>query len=115
MSESASEWTFIPSHDNWNGVAVPECWTNEEGDTVYSGPNVNPSSFMYPLFEHMQREHGLTLLESELSDIVQIAAPFTERAKALQAVRNWYDRDGSVGGLSTIMDALVDPLTISEL
>jgi hypothetical protein len=38
MSESASEWTFIPSHDNWNGVAVPECWTNEEGDTVYTDP-----------------------------------------------------------------------------
>ena len=32
-----------------------------------------PSSFFYPLFEHLSREHGLTLLESELAEIVSIA------------------------------------------
>ena len=31
-----------------------------------------PSSGLYPLFEHMANEHGLTLLDSELNDIVSI-------------------------------------------
>jgi hypothetical protein len=29
--------------------------------------------FFFPLFEHMSREHGLTLIDSELSEIVRIA------------------------------------------
>lgn len=32
-----------------------------------------PSSFFYPLFELMSREHGLTLLESELAEIVSVS------------------------------------------
>lgn len=28
--------------------------------------------FRYPLFEHMSREHGLTLLDSEMDDILQV-------------------------------------------
>lgn len=31
-------------------------------------------SFYYPLFEHLSREHGLTLLDSELAEIVRICA-----------------------------------------
>ena len=27
----------------------------------------------YPLFEHMQNEHGLTLLESELQEIIRLS------------------------------------------
>ncbi|MFA6962407.1 MAG: hypothetical protein WC205_16755 [Opitutaceae bacterium] len=32
-----------------------------------------PASFYYPLFEHMSREHGLILTESELAEITRIA------------------------------------------
>ena len=31
-----------------------------------------PGSVIYALFEHMEAEHGLTLLESELTEIVRI-------------------------------------------
>ena len=33
---------------------------------------VSPSSVTYALFKHMSDEHGLTLLESEMSEIVRI-------------------------------------------
>ena len=33
---------------------------------------VSPSSVTYALFEHMAAEHGLTLLESEMTEIVRI-------------------------------------------
>jgi hypothetical protein len=33
-----------------------------------------PRSFYYPLFEHMSREHGLTLIDSELADIAAVVA-----------------------------------------
>ncbi len=35
-----------------------------------SSPGVShPSTGTYPLFEHMSREHGLTLIETELDEI----------------------------------------------
>lgn len=46
-----------------------------------------PCSFYYPLFEHMSREHGLTLLDSELAEIARIAGPLTAHAKALEDLR----------------------------
>ena len=33
----------------------------------------------YPLFEHMQNEHGLTLLESELDEIIRLSDEVKER------------------------------------
>lgn len=33
-------------------------------------------------------------------------------SEALQAVRDWYDRDGSVGGLDIVMEEHVEPLTV---
>lgn len=76
--------------------------------------NHQPSSFLFPLFEHLNREHGMILLESELAEIVRVAAPLSKQAEALQAVRDWYDRDGSVGGCDTMMEEHVEPLTIDS-
>ena len=45
----------------------------------------SPASFLYPLFEHMSREHGLTLLDSELQEIVRVATPLAQaRIKELE-------------------------------
>lgn len=33
----------------------------------------------YPLFEHMQNEHGLTLLESELQEIIRLSDEVKKR------------------------------------
>lgn len=38
-----------------------------------------PVSIFYPLFEHMANEHGLTLLESELEEIVRISVLVNDR------------------------------------
>lgn len=38
-----------------------------------------PVSIYYPLFEHMANEHGLTLLESELHEIVRISVLVNDR------------------------------------
>lgn len=57
------------------------------------------SSFWYPLFEHMSREHGLTLLESELSEIVGVVADIIrpqmteDYIAALKTALEWCERD----------------------
>lgn len=38
---------------------------------VSSKPQPQPN-FYYPLFQHMSHEHGLTLLDSELADIIRV-------------------------------------------
>jgi len=38
-------------------------------------------SVYFPLFEHMSKEHGLTLLDSELAEIIRIASQFGEDAE----------------------------------
>lgn len=59
--------------------------------------NSAPSTANYPLFEHMQKEHGLTLTESELSEIVgvvkgmepKVPVPdFVTREEMLKTIRN---------------------------
>lgn len=42
-----------------------------------------PCSAHYALFEHMSNEHGLTLLDSELTEIVRIARTQTMRLSSL--------------------------------
>ena len=42
--------------------------------------------FFFPLFEHMAREHGLTLIDSELSEIVRIAEKLGEERIRLRAL-----------------------------
>lgn len=51
--------------------ADPECWN----DTVSTGCAFNsaePLPYAYPLFKHMSDEHGLTLIDSELYEIMRI-------------------------------------------
>ena len=43
-----------------------------------------PSSYLYPLFEHMANEHGLTLLDSELNEIVHIVLEMQRVAMAAE-------------------------------
>lgn len=38
-----------------------------------NAPNL-PKPWMYDLWEHLHNEHGLTLLESEIDEIVRLAA-----------------------------------------
>lgn len=42
-------------------------------------------------------------------------AKIAELEKALQEVRNWYERDGSVGGCDNLMEDFVEPLTKKDL
>lgn len=41
------------------------------------GPKREPSTAHYPLFDHMSRAHGLTLLESEMDEIVRVVHRMT--------------------------------------
>ena len=51
-------------------------------------------SYYYPLFEHLSREHGLTLVESELTEIVRIAEKLSADARRL----DWLaDRENEIG------------------
>lgn len=45
------------------------------------------SSFLYPLFEHMQREHGLTLADSELEEICHVCRQLETTAEEQAADR----------------------------
>ena len=44
-------------------------------------------SVYFPLFEHLSREHGLTLLDSELAEIVRIAATLPPIAQERHELR----------------------------
>ena len=46
--------------------------TTEGADKSHSSPSQCSTSVFYPLFEHMAQTHGLTLTESEMSDIASI-------------------------------------------
>jgi len=46
-----------------------------------------PGSVIYALFEHMEAEHGLTLLESELTEIISIVNA------SLEARLEWWMRN----------------------
>lgn len=67
--------------------------------SILSGVAGSPVYFFYPLFEHMSREHGLTLLESEISEIVGVVAELIrpqmteEYITALQTALIWCERD----------------------
>jgi hypothetical protein len=45
-----------------------------------------PSSFYYPLFELMAREHCLTLIETELAEIVRVSETLSEELRRLRRV-----------------------------
>lgn len=53
-------------------------------------------------------------LENAIEAIINEMLDSRER-RALQAVRDWYDRDGSVGGCDNLMEEHVEPLTVSSL
>lgn len=44
------------------------------GHPLWVEPRVQQpeQSYLYPLFEHMSREHGLTLTDSEMDEIVRV-------------------------------------------
>lgn len=46
-----------------------------------------PDSWGHKLWQHLHREHGLTLVESELAEIVRLAAPLVLDADTVAVVR----------------------------
>lgn len=56
------------------------------------------NSFYWPLFEHMSNHHGLTLLDSELEDIVQVVKQLSGSRKTKTLTRNQNRRQPVAGG-----------------
>lgn len=50
----------------------------QAGATKLEEDKKPPSSPYYPLFEHMDKEHGLVLVDSELEEIVRISKGISE-------------------------------------
>lgn len=70
--------------------------------------SATPTPDDYPLFEHMQREHGLTLLESELHEI-KLAAGLdkleAERGRlraGIEAEIAWLEERRNAAGVTTL-------------
>jgi len=53
---------------------------NAEGEGRGASPRTSPPpcSQFFPLFDHMSREHGLTLTDSELYEIMRVVEPMVE-------------------------------------
>lgn len=51
-------------------MSTPQTEANKDGQST--GLALAPGSVTYALFKHMADEHGLTLLESEMAEIVRI-------------------------------------------
>ena len=52
-----------------NDEAITALRNHALADRAKTAKPAPVAPFLYPLFEHMQREHGLTLLGSELEEI----------------------------------------------
>ena len=68
-----------------------------EDPAVYKTPNTPDIPWAYPLFEHMSREHGLTLLDSELDEIIRVVRSLTPENHA-RATRGLAEASGSSQG-----------------
>ncbi len=42
------------------------------GSYRIEGINRYPTTYLYPLFEHMSKNHGLVLIDDEMHDIIQV-------------------------------------------
>ena len=61
----------------------PQTSTLPTGATGHSLASANCSA-LYPLFEHMSREHGLTLTDSELNEICRVADGIRAKTQTCQ-------------------------------
>jgi len=82
-SWTRSDWLNRKPSRNF-AIAAPEHLVNR----LPSPESIK--SWSYPLFEHMSKEHDLTLTETELSDIVQVSRRLIDAAvKAPESEKVW--------------------------
>ena len=102
--------------------------SNQDNQSTKDGPAetlaLAPSSVTYALFKHMADEHGLTLLESEMTEIVRIVNSTLEerlewwmsnaeglaleRADLLNTLREIRDPRPSMEWQTKIIDAAIE-------
>lgn len=77
---------------------------------------IYPGSQYQPLFDHMSRHHGLTLLQGEMDEIVRVVREITEQPETMPfqyPVLEGYEiftRDGRKVEQLVMMDGITDPL-----
>lgn len=52
---------------------------DQQNQQQHKAPEIYPSNWTQPLFDHMNREHGLILLDSEMNDIVTILSQLLQK------------------------------------
>lgn len=69
------------------GGSIPSRATSsEEGESRDTPGQKSPEPWGFALWQHLLHEHGLTLVESEIQEIVRLAEPLTGAAKLQQEV-----------------------------
>lgn len=82
MSHCDIEDKSEPSLDGDGRCACVVC---RERRTITAIPHTIPPGSNYQLFEHMVNEHALTLLDSELEDIIAVCGRIIEARESNKA------------------------------
>lgn len=91
---------------------IPTNMSNQNNDTKTDGgrslsvaTGSAPSSFHYPLFELLAREHGLTLTETELAEIVRVSETLSDSRALLCELADCYFGHKNAGMMELMMRA----------
>ena len=69
------------------GGSIPSRATSSQEEDSRDTPGQNAvNSWGFKLWQHLNQEHGLILTESEMQEIVRLAEPLTDAAKAKKGV-----------------------------